>query len=350
MTEHRLSARHVLNLCALVVGAVAFVFLLRQVPPAEMLAMIQRAGGWLAIGVGLAFVATFLDAAALHAFMRPEARTVSYWRVLAAQASGLAVNLLTPGGKLGEATKVTLLVGHAPRDRVVSSVLLFNMAYLYVAIALLVVGIPVAEVVLDLPQTLAVVLAVVSGAILLAGVGLGVLVHRGMLGSFVAAARSLRMLGRERGARVIARLEAIDRHLRELHVGQSPGTRLGMLLVVSSKACVWGQTYVTLRAAGAEPGALVMLMVLSAGTVIDWVASVVPLGIGVADGSNYALYGLLGLGPMLGVSVTGLRRAQQAAVAGVGIAVLLGMNAAEQVGLSRRRARLRTLATERGTR
>ncbi len=340
--HHRLSARHIFNLCALVIGVGAFALLLRTVGPAEMLGMLQRAGAWFPLGVALSLLATCSDAAALHAFMRPEARMVSYWRVLAAQMSGMGVNLLTPGGKLGEATKVTLLVGHAPRDRVVSSVLLFNLAYLYVAVVVITIGIPVAEIVLPLPRSLEIALWIGTAVAIGGGVGLAVLVHRGILGSVVAAAGKLRILGPARRDRVLAQLESIDRHLRELHADQSPGTRLGMALVVGSRMLSWTQTYVTLRAAGAHPGPLVMFMLVSAGTVIDEISAAVPLGLGVADGSNYALYGVLGLGPMIGLGVTQVKRMQQALVAGLGIGVLFAMNTAEQIGLARRRAQLKS--------
>src|SRR5262249_5810616 len=111
-------ASHIFNLAALAVGAGALVLMVRSLGVDTAEDAIERAGPWFPVIVGLDVVAMCFDAAAIHAFMRPEARMVSYPRVLAAQASGRAISLLTPGGVLGEATKITMLVSHAPRSRV----------------------------------------------------------------------------------------------------------------------------------------------------------------------------------------------------------------------------------------
>ena len=52
---------------------------------------------------------------------------ISYWRVLGANISGRAINVLTPGGALGEPTKLMLLSTHAPRARALSSLAVPDM-------------------------------------------------------------------------------------------------------------------------------------------------------------------------------------------------------------------------------
>src|SRR5262245_39470180 len=89
---------------------------------------LSRIGWWFAAILAIELGALLCDAAALHAFMRPEARMIHYGRVLGAQASGRAINVLTPGGALGEATKLAMLVSHAPRARVLSSIVLLNLS------------------------------------------------------------------------------------------------------------------------------------------------------------------------------------------------------------------------------
>src|SRR5262245_23526795 len=109
------------------VGGIALYFMMRSLGWDHFREVLGDVGRWFIVIIALETLALCCDAAALNTFMRPEARMVSYWRVLAAQASGRALNTLTPGGTVGEVAKVTLLVSHAPRDRVLSSIVLLNL-------------------------------------------------------------------------------------------------------------------------------------------------------------------------------------------------------------------------------
>ena len=104
----------IFNLAMFVIGAIALAWMLRSTSWPELWSVIRGVGGWAALILALDLVSLTLDAAAWHAFMRPEARMVPFWRVLGAWSSGRAINVLTPGGALGEATKVTMLMNHVP--------------------------------------------------------------------------------------------------------------------------------------------------------------------------------------------------------------------------------------------
>src|SRR5262249_41417608 len=147
----------VFNVAVLVVGAAALAFMMHRVGVASARDVLADAGGWFPVILALDLAAMAFDAAAVHAFMRPEARMVSFWRGLAAQARGRAINILTPGGALGEATKIAMLVGHAPRGRVVSSIVLFNLATFYLSVAIVAVGVPITALLVDMPHDLAIV-------------------------------------------------------------------------------------------------------------------------------------------------------------------------------------------------
>ena len=65
------------------------------------------------------------------------------------------------------------------------------------------------------------------------------------------------------------------------------------------------------RAAEASTGtrlwvasAPLVVAMLSVGILISWLSNVLPLGLGLADGTNYALYGLLGASPEAGLVFT----------------------------------------------
>src|SRR5205085_1029994 len=107
-------ASRVFNVAVLVIGAVALVFLLDNIGWDRAKGAIVEAGWWFAVIAAIDLGSVFCDARGIYSFMRPKAE-ISYWRVFAAQASGLAINRLTPGNSLGEPTKVTMLAGYAPQ-------------------------------------------------------------------------------------------------------------------------------------------------------------------------------------------------------------------------------------------
>ena len=145
-------ASQIFNLVMFVVGGIALWGMLRSLGWAQFLDLVDNVGWWFAVIIGLDLLALCFDAAALHAFMRPEARMISYIRVLGAQASGRAINVLTPGGGLGEAVKLTMLVSHAPRDRVLSSIVLLNLSMFYISVIVMLIGTPITFLLVDLPD------------------------------------------------------------------------------------------------------------------------------------------------------------------------------------------------------
>src|SRR5262245_28962583 len=111
-------ASHVFNVAVFVVGAIALGFMMDKLGWDNARRVFAGVGAAFFVAVAFDVGALAFEAAAIHSFMRPEARMVRYLRVLAAQASGRAINILTPGGALGEATKITMLVASAPKARV----------------------------------------------------------------------------------------------------------------------------------------------------------------------------------------------------------------------------------------
>src|SRR5262245_22569684 len=87
--QERHLATMIFNLVVFLVGGVALWWLLRNQSWPQFRAMLASVG-WAgyALVISLELSALCCDAAALHAFMRPEARMIAYWRVLGAQATG----------------------------------------------------------------------------------------------------------------------------------------------------------------------------------------------------------------------------------------------------------------------
>ena len=94
------------NVAVLLVGAAALAWMLNRLGWANVERVLRGVGGWFAVIVAFDVAALACEAAAIHQFMRPEQRMVRYVRVLAAQLSGRAINILTPGGALGARVRV----------------------------------------------------------------------------------------------------------------------------------------------------------------------------------------------------------------------------------------------------
>jgi uncharacterized membrane protein YbhN (UPF0104 family) len=305
--------------------------------------VIRDAGAWFPIVIALDVTGLACDAAAIHAFMSPEARMVSYLRVLAANASGRAVNLVTPGGAIGEATKVTMLVGHAPRARVISAILLFDLAGFYLSVAIVLVGVPITLAIVDLPHDLELVVWIGLAVIAPLAIGLGVLIHRGALGTILDAARGVRVISAARADAWKAKLAEIDRHLRELHADRSPGTRAGFVWMLVSRVVSWIATAIVLHALGVPLTPTLLIGVLSCGILIGWAASIVPFGLGIADGGNYALYSVLGAPGLSGVGAAMFSRARAAVLAVLGLGAMAIAHAINRVEIARRHRKLEEL-------
>jgi uncharacterized membrane protein YbhN (UPF0104 family) len=335
-------ASHVFNLAMLVFGAGALAWMLRGLGWDRFREAVVGVGWSFAIIAALDVGAVLLDARALHTFMRPEARMVSYWRVVAAQISGRAVNVVTPLGALGEATKLTMLVTRAPRVRVASAIVLFNLAGLYLSVAVMAIGTPVTLLLVDLPRPLKLTVAIGLAIVIALVVALGVLVHRGALTTIVASLRRVHIISAERLDGWRGRLGEIDRQIGELH-DRGAGTWRGVFWVLASKLVTWTSTIVLIYAVGVSITPHLVIGVLSVGVLIQWIASVVPLGLGLADGGNYALYDLLGASGAHGAFVTMLNRGRSAMVALVGFAVMAIVHTLNRLALARVHRKLREL-------
>jgi hypothetical protein len=114
-----------------------------------------------------------------------------------------------------------------------------------------------------------------------------------------------------------------------------------VLWVIGSRLVTWTSTFTLISAVGVTITPRLVAGVLSVGVLIQWIASVVPFGLGVADTGNYALYDLLGASGVHGAVVTMLNRARSLAVAGVGFVVMAVVHTLNRLAVARMHARLR---------
>lgn len=341
---------HIFNVSVMLVGGIALAWMLNRLGWDNVERVLSGVGGWFAVIVALDVAALACEAGAIRELMRPEARMIAYWRVLAAQASGRAINILTPGGALGEPTKIAMLVGHVPRGRAVSSIVMLNLATFYLSVAIVIVGVPLTTLLVDLPRPLERVVWIALGIVVVLVVALVVVIQRGATRTLLDSLRALGILSPARAERWATRLSDIDQQIRELQSRRGPGTLAGFLFVCAARLCSWAATTVVLYAVGVEIGFTLLAGVYSVGVLIGWLSAFVPFGLGVADASNYALYRVLGAAGAQGVFVTLLGRARSLTLALLGLAVMAVAHTSTRLELARRQRLIARLEAEHGAR
>jgi uncharacterized protein (TIRG00374 family) len=321
----RLRPSTIINAIALAVGVIAFAIVAWHLGWTAMRDVVATTGAWFAVIALIDLVSALFDAFSIHGFLRPKVN-VNYWRVYVAQLSGMAINRLTPGNSLGEPVKVTMLVRTVPVDAAVSAIVMFNLTTMYVGIASIVIGVPLTALLLDLPHDVAVVVWVGLGILLGFAIGVAILVRRGAVGTLIDGLAGLRIISRERGARWRAKISDIDTRLRSVGDTRSSGIVRGLAGVLGSRVINWVGTVVVLYAADIPMTAPLVIASLSVGILVTWMSNIIPLGLGLADGTNYVLYGLLGAAPVAGLLFTLLNRLRTVVLALLGLVAMLIAN------------------------
>ncbi len=267
------------------------------------------------------------DAFAIHNFLGGE---LPYVRVFAAQASGIAINRLTPANTLGEPVKVTMLMRATTGDRAVAAIVMFNLTTMYIGIAAIAVGVPLTAVLLDLPHAAAVVAWIGLAVLLAVATAVTLLVRRGALGSLIGALARVRVISQQRAERWHAATAKIDAQLRELGHANTSRIRRGIAGVFGSRLCNWAGTVVVIHAAGIAMTAPLVVAMLSVGILVTWLSNIIPLGLGIADGTNYAIYDVLGASPQAGLVFTMVNRVRTVVLAMMGLTVMAIANALDR--------------------
>jgi len=304
---------------SLVAAVVALGATLWAVGPGTLVGHLRTIGWWFAGILALEGVITALDARALYVLACDRGQA-GFGHVLFAQIAGRGVNVVTPGGALGEATKVSLLTHSMSTDRAVASVLFINLASGVIQMALVAVGAPLTAVLLPMPPAFRALL-IAAGVIAAVGaLAITLLVRRGMLSSLVGAGVALRVVSRKRREKWQAKLHAIDERMqgaRDRH-----GRHMAILYTALSKLVTWASVWLTLAAAGYTASAGEIAALLSAGVVLGWVATVVPLGLGVSETGNYGVFTALQAPPAYGVALALARRVNHLVYACIGFTLL----------------------------
>ena len=311
------------TIVASVIAAVALVVTLRRVGLGTVVDQLRAVGVWFVALVAIEVVGALCDALAISGFLGAAAPRSPFRRVLHAQVAGRAINLVTPLASLGEATKVTLLMRDTDSTRATAAIARFGMTYVIINLGLIVIGAPVCALALPLPGWMVRTLWIGTAlAAVLIG-GLALLVRGGLVASVVRGLRRVRLVSAARAARWTARTADLDQTLR----GATLASWLPGAWALISKVSQWLAAWLVLAANGHAPPLEVMAVIATAGTLVNIVANLVPLGLGVAEGGTAALMAALGQPASLGVTMAVARRGVQLLYAAFGLTLLVSAEA-----------------------
>jgi uncharacterized protein (TIRG00374 family) len=318
--DHR--RKQIFHVGVLAVGVLVLSVLVHELGWGGIRRAVSGTGAWFGVMAAIDLLSAFGDAFAIHAFLAPRVR-VRYRTVFAAQLSGMAINRLTPGNSLGEPVKITTLARTVPTNLAVSAVVMFNITSAYVSIAVIALGVPMTVILLDLPREVEVLVWIATAVLVAAAVAIAMVVRRGAVATLIDVLAASRLISAERAARWRASIADIDARLRELGGdARTSGLRRGLIGVIASRVLNWAGTIVVLHAADIPLRPVIVVAMLSVGILVQWISSIVPLGLGVANGANYALYGLLGASPDDGNVFTLVSQLRTCVIALIGLAVM----------------------------
>lgn len=304
---------------SLVLGLVALAITLRAVGLDTLVGHLEAIGPWFLLLLAIEAASTFCDAGALYLMTRGRGGP-AFRKVCVAQFAGRAVNSVTPGANLGEALKVSLLARECSPQRIIAGVMYVAISAVVVSLTVVALGSLITAIVFPVPR--AAMIALLVGGIVSSAtaISLVVLVRRGMLGALARTARRLRLISGARLTTWTEQLSDLDARLRGDVQGEH---RVGATcLVLASQVLSRGAVWATILASGYTLGGPQLIAILSAGVILGWVCNIVPMGIGVSEGGNLALFALIGAPPSLGVALALAKRVNQIVFAGLGFGVL----------------------------
>jgi uncharacterized protein (TIRG00374 family) len=310
---------------SLVVGIGALIATVWIVGPSTILHHLKSIGWFFVVLVAIEMISSVLDGIAIyymaHGKGRPTVR-----ECVVAQIVGRGVNSVTPGGNLGEALKVGLLSKRCSTRRIVAAVMYVGLIGVVMSFAVVAVGSAVTAFWFGMPRV-AMIMCLV-GAVIAAviAVGIVVLLRRGMLSTLSNGLARMRVISKQRRERWNETLSEVDARLRGADDGDY--RRKAIAYVVVSHVLQKGLAYFTIMSAGYMMSPGQFLALLSAGVLIAWISTIVPMGLGLAEGGNAALFTLIGAPAALGLALALARRVNQVVFAAIGFFVL----AADRVG------------------
>jgi hypothetical protein len=303
---------------SLVIGIGALIVTVWIVGPHVIVDHLRAIGWFFVVIISLEIVSSVCDATALY-YMAQGPGHPRWHEAVVAQLAGRGVNSVTPGGNLGEALKVGLLSQHCPAKRIVAAVMYVQLMIGVVSLAFVAIGTVATAFLFDVP-TVGIAFLLV-GAFVAAGVATGIylLLRRGLLTTLTRTLARLRIISKDRRDRWNKTLAEVDRRLRGQDVEHR---RRALVFILASQALQKTIAFLAVFAAGYTLSPGQFLALVSAGVLLGWISTIVPMGVGILEGGNVALFSLIGAPAALGLALSLSRRVNQIMFAAIGFIVL----------------------------
>lgn len=312
---------------SVVIGIGALIATVYFVGPYVIFDRLRAIGWFFVLLVGLEIVSSVCDGTAMY-YMADGPGRPSWRKSVVAQIVGRGVNSVTPGGNLGEVLKVGLLSQRCSPKRIVAAVMYVNLMRVVMQLSVVAIGVVATAFLFDVPGAVMVMLVV--GGVVSAGVAFAIvyLMRRGMLSTLSNALAHVHIISKKRRQSWTKTLEEVDTRLR----GNDNQHRTKALLFIGiAQLLEKGLTYLTIFAAGYLLGPGQFLALLSAGVLLGWISTIIPMGLGISEGGNVALFTLIGAPAPLGLALALARRVNQIVFAAIGFTVLTADRAADKV-------------------
>jgi hypothetical protein len=353
---------------SLILAVIALVFTIRDIGLRTIATYFRRIGWWWIAVVILEAVITTLDAAAIRWFLSPEQGKVRLRSAVLSQLAGRAVNAVTPSGNLGEAVKVSVLVDHVSQSRAVSTILLYNVASFSVELMIVAVAAPIMVLLVPMPPSVRWLMILTCVVCFVLAIFLYTLARRGVLDSVARFASRIwvpllapirgwiwksttpspspspspYLLSAARYAQWRDRLRDVDRKMQLSSGARARDRWLGIAAVTASRLASMTLSLTILHAVGESITLGFVAAYTVGGFIIYMMSSLVPMGVGISEGGNYALFRALGENPARGVTLVLARRVTLIMYAAIGLVL---MTASETVQRARERQGQRAAAS-----
>jgi hypothetical protein len=249
-------------------------------------------------------------------------RALPLWRLYGIRLSGASINYFTPTATLGgEVTKGTLLSWNHPGPEAATGVIIGKLSYALSQLLFVVLG-SVIIILLGIHLPAGVLAALLIGSLLL---GLGILgflaVQKyGKLGAIVRWLVA-RKVGGKKLQKLAQPLTAVDEELKRFY-GQRPGDLpISMLWHMAGLSCSIAKTWYFLLLMTDHGSAFMAAGIWLLGTWFDLLTFLVPIGIGVQEGTRVLAFNTLGFSLALGLTYGVALRLEQIFWGGVGILI-----------------------------
>jgi hypothetical protein len=329
---------------SMVVALGALVYTIHDIGLAEIGSRFSQIGYlWFAV-IGLEASITTLDATAMRAFLSPDQDKIRWRDALLAQLAGRAVNAVVPTGNIGEAVKVSVLVEHVSQSAAIAAILLYNIVSFMCELGTLVIAVVLTLVLVPLPSGLQATIAISAGVAVIVIAALYLAVRGGILVGIAKNLRRVRLISKPRFDNWAIELKSVDDKLNRVAGARTRDRVIGVCAIIASRATSLTLSGVMLIAVGAKLTVALFAALQVGGFVIYMVGSLVPMGIGVSEGGNDALFRALRANgssvndPSVGVTSVLARRVTLVLYAAIGL-VLVTTNMTVKRAREKARAR-----------